>query len=64
VSLARVVVIGSSNTDMVVKCASIPKPGETTLGGEFAMFPGGKGARSSGLRFQAGRGGCFCGKGG
>jgi len=47
VSLARVVVIGSSNTDMVVKCASIPKPGETTLGGEFAMFPGGKGANQA-----------------
>src|SRR2546422_8891938 len=41
---ARVVVIGSSNTDMVVKAARIPQPGETVLGGEFVMVPGGKGA--------------------
>ncbi|RPJ57505.1 MAG: ribokinase, partial [Acidobacteria bacterium] len=40
----RIVVIGSSNTDMVVKSARIPAPGETVLGGEFVMAAGGKGA--------------------
>ena len=46
-SAARVVVIGSSNTDMVVKAARIPQPGETILGGEFMMVPGGKGANQA-----------------
>jgi ribokinase len=46
-SAARVVVIGSSNTDMVVKAARIPQPGETVLGGEFVMVPGGKGANQA-----------------
>ena len=44
---ARVVVIGSSNTDMVVKAARIPQPGETVLGGEFVMVSGGKGANQA-----------------
>src|ERR1043166_304828 len=46
-STARLVVIGSSNTDMVVKAARIPEPGETVLGGEFIMVPGGKGANQA-----------------
>ncbi len=44
---ARVVVIGSSNTDMVVKAARIPRAGETVLGGRFVMVPGGKGANQA-----------------
>lgn len=40
-------VIGSSNTDMVVKTKSLPRPGETILGGEFLMNPGGKGANQA-----------------
>jgi len=43
----RIVVIGSSNTDMVVKSARIPAPGETVLGGEFVMAAGGKGANQA-----------------
>ena len=43
----RVAVIGSSNTDMVVKTSRFPAPGETVLGGEFFMFPGGKGANQA-----------------
>jgi ribokinase len=43
----RIVVVGSSNTDMVVKAARIPAPGETVLGGAFAMVPGGKGANQA-----------------
>src|SRR5438270_13670471 len=46
-SAARIVVIGSSNTDMVVKAARIPQPGETVLGSEFLMVPGGKGANQA-----------------
>lgn len=42
-----IVVLGSTNTDMVVKAARIPKPGETILGGDFLMNPGGKGANQA-----------------
>ncbi len=40
----RIVVVGSSNTDMIIKAPRIPKPGETVLGGHFSMAAGGKGA--------------------
>jgi len=45
--MAEIVVIGSSNTDMVVKTHQFPAPGETILGGEFFMFAGGKGANQA-----------------
>ncbi len=38
----KIVVIGSSNTDMTVKAQRLPMPGETILGGTFIMNPGGK----------------------
>jgi ribokinase len=43
----KIVVVGSSNTDMVIKSARIPAPGETVLGGEFWMVAGGKGANQA-----------------
>jgi len=43
----KVLVIGSSNTDMVVKTEEFPKPGQTVLGGTFLMNPGGKGANQA-----------------
>ena len=43
----KILVIGSSNTDMVIKAPRIPVPGETILGGEFQMGPGGKGANQA-----------------
>ncbi len=43
----KIVVIGSSNTDMVVQSGHLPLPGETVLGGEFIMNPGGKGANQA-----------------
>lgn len=42
-----IVVIGSSNTDMVIKCEHLPAPGETILGGTFFMNAGGKGANQA-----------------
>src|SRR5437660_12880062 len=50
----RVLVIGSSNTDMVVKAARIPRPGETILGGGFATCAGGKGANQAVAAARAG----------
>jgi ribokinase len=44
---AKVVVLGSTNTDMVIKAGYLPKPGETILGGTFFMNPGGKGANQA-----------------
>jgi ribokinase len=43
----RVVVVGSANMDMVVRCERFPRPGETVLGNAFNMFPGGKGANQA-----------------
>ncbi|NAS10689.1 ribokinase [Poritiphilus flavus] len=45
--MGKIVVVGSSNTDMVVKTPRFPEPGETILGGDFFMFPGGKGANQA-----------------
>ena len=45
--MANIVVIGSSNTDMVVKTSRFPLPGETIMGGMFFMFAGGKGANQA-----------------
>ena len=43
----KIVVIGSSNTDMTVLADRLPVPGETVLGGKFAMGQGGKGANQA-----------------
>lgn len=43
----KIVVIGSFNTDMIVKVPRIPKPGETVLGGKFSTAAGGKGANQA-----------------
>ena len=43
----NIVVIGSSNTDMVVKTVTLPRPGETVTGGEFLLAAGGKGANQA-----------------
>ena len=44
---ARVVVVGSANTDMVARVARLPRPGETVLGRDFESVPGGKGANQA-----------------
>ncbi len=43
----KIIVVGSSNTDMTIKSPEIPRPGETVLGGEFKMGAGGKGANQA-----------------
>ena len=45
--MSKLTVVGSSNTDMVVKTPRFPVPGETIIGGEFFMFPGGKGGNQA-----------------
>jgi len=53
-SSPNVVVVGSSNTDLVVICDHLPRPGETVLGGDFQMFGGGKGANQAVAAARAG----------
>jgi len=48
------VVIGSSNTDMIIRVARIPRPGETLLGGVFLTASGGKGANQAVAAARAG----------
>ncbi len=50
----RIVVIGSSNIDMYIMTERIPEPGETVLGHDFQMSPGGKGANQAVAAARAG----------
>lgn len=50
----KIVVAGSSNTDMIIKADRIPRPGETILGGEFTIAAGGKGANQAVAAARAG----------
>ena len=46
-SAPSIIVVGSSNTDMIISLDRIPRPGETILGGEFVTAAGGKGANQA-----------------
>ena len=58
--MKKIVVLGSTNTDMVVTGKKIPVPGETVSGGHFLMNPGGKGANQAVAvaRLSAKKGAC------
>lgn len=45
--MADMVVVGSSNTDMVIRTGRFPAPGETVFGNRFFMARGGKGANQA-----------------
>ncbi len=45
--MTTLVVTGSLNMDFVVAVDRLPAPGETVLGGDFRMLPGGKGANQA-----------------
>ena len=45
--MKSILVIGSSNTDMVIRVPELPRPGQTVSGGEFQVFGGGKGANQA-----------------
>ena len=45
--MKSILVVGSSNTDMVIRIPKLPKPGQTISGGEFQIFGGGKGANQA-----------------
>ena len=50
----KIIVVGSSNTDMVVKVPHIPAPGETVMGSELLTIQGGKGANQAVSAARAG----------
>ena len=50
----RIVVVGSSNTDMIIKVPHVPVPGETIIGGKFSTAAGGKGANQAVAAVRAG----------
>ena len=50
----RIVVVGSSNTDMIIKVPHVPVPGETIIGGKFSTAAGGKGANQAVAAARAG----------
>ena len=60
VGMKKIVVLGSTNTDMVIRGKSLPVPGETVSGGKFLMNPGGKGANQAVAvaRLSAKKGAC------
>jgi ribokinase len=53
-SIPHLLVVGSSNTDMIIKMDRIPRPGETIIGGEFITAAGGKGANQAVAAARAG----------
>ena len=50
----RIVVVGSANMDLVGLASRLPLPGETVLGDDFVMTPGGKGANQAIAAARAG----------
>lgn len=51
-----ILVFGSINVDAVVGVPHLPVPGETVLGGDYALLPGGKGANQALAARRAGGG--------
>ena len=51
---ARIVVVGSSNTDLVITTPRLPAPGETVAGGPLLRYGGGKGANQAVAAARAG----------
>ena len=52
--MKKIVVVGSSNLDMIVRAYKLPRPGETIIGGEFLTAHGGKGANQAVAAARAG----------
>jgi ribokinase len=52
--MARIVVVGSCNADMVIKAPRLPRPGETVTSGTFFRARGGKGANQAVAAARAG----------
>lgn len=49
-----ILVFGSINVDLMLPVPRLPQPGETVLGGDYALVPGGKGANQALAAHRAG----------
>jgi ribokinase len=58
----RLVVVGSVNADLYVEIERLPKPGETILGANAAVRPGGKGANQAAAAARLGQSTAFIGQ--
>src|SRR5882724_6973460 len=58
----NILIVGSSNTDMIIKVDRLPQSGETILGGEFSSACGGKGANQAVGAARAGGAVTFIGR--
>jgi ribokinase len=58
----KILVIGSANMDMVIQSDHFPLPGETLIGGDFSLVPGGKGANQAVAAARLGGQVCFISK--
>lgn len=58
----EIVVVGSANLDTVVPVPRQPRPGETMLGGDHSLVPGGKGANQAVAAARLGRRTAFVGR--
>lgn len=58
-SKPKILVIGSANMDMVIQSDHFPVPGETIIGGDFSLIPGGKGANQAVAAARLGGDVCF-----
>lgn len=54
---AAIVVFGSFNIDVAMRLERVPRPGETVLGGDYVLVPGGKGANQACAAARAAKGG-------
>jgi ribokinase len=57
-----IVVLGSINVDLVVRCPRFPQPGETVLAEEAQEIPGGKGANQAAAAARLGAHVCMIGR--
>ncbi len=57
-----IAVVGSVNMDLVVRLPRHPRPGETLMGSDYTMNPGGKGANQAVAAARLGASGSFVGR--
>jgi len=62
VAARRIIVVGSSNTDLIVRAGRLPLPGETVTGGDLMTAAGGKGANQAVAAARLGAEVCFVGR--
>jgi len=59
--MSRILVVGSANADLVFRSPRFPRPGETVIGTDYQIHPGGKGANQAVAAARLGASVAFCG---